>query len=124
MRTLKEHIKERVKDGILIIALASSFYGGYYALTKNYQIVPKEAYIPMYPHARNKAIVETGLGESLVDDDGDGLPDSRRIVLAGNHGLHRWNFPVTEEDIRTFRESTLKLEQHPWLEQTFGLIPK
>mgnify|MGYP001559614517 CR=1 FL=1 len=103
--------KEYIKDGLVTIGLVSVVYGGP-QLAEKYiptQHTQRVEYQPMYPSARNKSEVEIDLGASLVDEDGDGSPDRKTRVLAGNHGLHRWNLPITERDKKLFKDLTSRL---------------
>lgn len=100
-------LKEYIKDGLVIIGFVGSLQ-----LAENYLPLPdaqRREYHPMYPRATSKVRVEIDLGAALVDDDCDGSPDRKSIVLAGNHGFHRWELPITSQDTQTFMDLTSRL---------------
>ena len=104
-------LKECIQDTLVLIGLVSICYGG--RELANYippQYMQRAEYQPSYPRARNKSEVEVGLGASLFDVDSDGSPDRKTFVLAGNHGLHRWELPITPKDRRVFTDLTSRLE--------------
>lgn len=103
--------KECIKDGLVLIGLVSTFYGGPKLVEKYIpkQYTQRAEYQPAYPNARNKSTVEFDIGASLVDENGDGSPDRKTWVAASRQGFHRWNLPITERDKKLFKDLTSRL---------------
>ena len=102
------YIKDRIKDGLVLIGLVSICYWSP-KLAQKYipsQYIQIMEYSPMYPHVLDKSTVEIGLGASLIDEDGNGSPDRKIQVAASRQGFHQWNLPITEKDRQIFKDLT------------------